>query len=86
MSFDLVSYAAGLSPLKLWRFALATLLGLIPVSFALAHFGSEIEGGNYPLMVGIVLLVGLLTVSPVLLRIIRPRKPGSDPTGPETRQ
>lgn len=86
MSFDLVSYAAGLSPLKLWRFALATLLGLIPVSFALAHFGSEIESGNYQLMVGIVLLVGLLTVSPILLRIFRSRKPDSDTTGPDTRQ
>ena len=39
MSFDLVSYAAGLTSIKLWRFALATILGLMPVSFALAHLG-----------------------------------------------
>lgn len=71
MSFDLVSYAAGLTPLKLWRFALATLLGLIPVSFALAHFGSEIGNGDYQTLVVAVLVIGLLTVTPILLRLYR---------------
>ena len=81
MSFDLVSYAAGLSPITLWRFALATLLGLIPMSFALAHFGSEIEDGNYLVTVTAVLVFGLLTLAPLLLRIYRSRKqmpPGRD--------
>lgn len=77
MSFDLVSYAAGLSPIKPWRFAVATLLGLIPVSFALAHFGSEIGGGNYAMLIGIVLLIGLLTIIPVLIRILRSRNPSA---------
>ena len=80
MSFDLISYAAGLSPIKLWRFAAATLLGLIPVSFALAHFGSEIGDGNYQLLVGIVLVIGLLTVTPILLRMFRSRNPAPGST------
>jgi uncharacterized membrane protein YdjX (TVP38/TMEM64 family) len=42
VSFDLVSYAAGLTPLRLWRFALATLIGILPASFALAHIGGEL--------------------------------------------
>lgn len=83
MSFDLVSYAAGLSPIKLWRFALATLLGLIPVSFALAHFGAEIEEGNYRILVGAVLLLGLLTVAPILLRKLRTRGPDQESNDPE---
>jgi uncharacterized membrane protein YdjX (TVP38/TMEM64 family) len=33
ISFDIVSYASGLTSLKPWRFALATLVGVIPVSF-----------------------------------------------------
>lgn len=41
LSFDMVSYAAGVTSLSFWRFALATLAGIIPVSFLLAHFGSE---------------------------------------------
>jgi uncharacterized membrane protein YdjX (TVP38/TMEM64 family) len=84
MSFDLVSYAAGLSPIKLWRFALATLLGLIPVSFALAHFGSEIGDGNYPLLVGVVLVIGLLTIAPMLLRMFRSRNPTSGSNSSES--
>jgi uncharacterized membrane protein YdjX (TVP38/TMEM64 family) len=71
MSFDLVSYAAGLSPIKPWRFAVATLLGLLPVSFALAHYGAEIGNGDYRTLVGIVLVIGLLTIVPILLRFSR---------------
>lgn len=84
MSFDLVSYAAGLSPIKPWRFAVATLLGLIPVSFALAHFGAEIESGNYPLLVALVLGVGLLTIVPVLLRMYFSRKSETGSTGSDS--
>ncbi len=39
--YDIVSYAMGLTPLKLWRFSLATLIGIIPTSFFLAHVGSD---------------------------------------------
>ncbi len=35
LSFDLVSYAAGLTPLTSWRSALATLAGIILASFPL---------------------------------------------------
>jgi uncharacterized membrane protein YdjX (TVP38/TMEM64 family) len=72
MSFDLVSYAAGLTPIKFWRFASATLLGLIPVSFALAHMGGELitSDDKVRLMV-IVLLVGLLTLAPLAYKYIK---------------
>lgn len=68
MSFDLVSYASGLSPIKAWRFAVATLLGLLPVSFTLAHFGAEIGNGDYRTLVGVVLVIGLLTIVPILYK------------------
>jgi uncharacterized membrane protein YdjX (TVP38/TMEM64 family) len=41
VSFDLVSYAAGLTRLHAWRFALATLARIVPASFILSHFGGE---------------------------------------------
>ncbi len=72
MSFDLVSYAAGLTPIKFWRFAVATLLGLIPISFALAHMGEEIiTTDEKAYLVVIVLLVGLLTLAPLALKYMR---------------
>ena len=46
VSFDMISYAAGLSRLHAWRFALATLAGIIPASFLLAHFGGEAVSGD----------------------------------------
>ena len=71
MSFDLVSYAAGLSPIKLWRFAVATLVGLLPVSFVLAHYGAEIGNGDYRTLIGIVLVIGLFTIAPILCRVFK---------------
>lgn len=39
VSFDMISYAAGLSTIYAWRFALATLLGVFPTAFLMAHLG-----------------------------------------------
>ena len=82
ISFDLVSYAAGLSPIKAWRFAVATLLGLLPVSFALAHFGAEIGNGDFRTLVGVILVIGLLTITPIWFGISRRR--GSEPESEDT--
>jgi len=67
MSFDLISYAAGLTTIKPWRFALATLLGLVPISFTLAHVGSEIVDSSGLKLTVITLLTGLLIVIPIIL-------------------
>jgi len=66
VSFDIVSYAAGLTPLTWWRFAAATLLGILPASFALAHFGDEMATGDAR---GII-----LTALPVLVGYLRDRR------------
>lgn len=71
VSFDLVSYGAGLTPLKTWRFALATLLGLIPASFLLAHFGGEMAGADMNNAMTALLLIGLLVAVPLLFRLVR---------------
>ncbi len=73
VSFDLVSYGAGLTPLKAWRFALATLLGLIPASFLLAHFGGELSQANMGLAMNAMLLIGLLVAVPLAIKIVRSR-------------
>ena len=82
ISFDLVSYAAGLSPIKAWRFAVATLLGLLPVSFALAHFGAEIGNGDFRTLVGVILVIGLLTITPIWFGFSRRR--GAEPESKDT--
>ncbi len=66
VSFDMISYAAGLSRLHTWRFALATLAGIVPASFLLAHFGGEAVSGELGRTTWAVLGIGLVTGLPVL--------------------
>ncbi len=66
VSFDLVSYAAGLSVLAFWRFAAATLIGTVPASFLLAHFGGEMASGEGARIMLAVIALGGLTLVPVL--------------------
>lgn len=66
VSFDMISYAAGLSRLHAWRFALATLAGVIPASFLLAHFGGEAVSGDLGRATWAVLGLGLVTGLPLL--------------------
>lgn len=65
LSFDIVSYAAGVTTLSLWRFVLATFAGILPASFLLAHFGSELVSGESQ-RIGLTLL-GLGVISLLLL-------------------
>lgn len=74
VSFDLISYAAGLSCLHAWRFALATLAGIVPASFLLAHLGGEAISGDMSRATWAVLGLGLVTGLP-LLWIATRRKP-----------
>ena len=74
VSFDVVSYAAGLTTLSLWRFALATLAGILPASFLLAHFGGEMATGEVDRILYAVLALGLLTGIPLAAHFLRERK------------
>jgi uncharacterized membrane protein YdjX (TVP38/TMEM64 family) len=67
VSFDAVSYAAGLSRLRLWRFSLATLAGIVPASFLLAHFGSVAMDGEAGAMTWVIAVgLGVLTAGPLV--------------------
>lgn len=69
LSFDLVSYAAGMTPLKAWRFAVATLAGILPASFLLAHFGGELASGDSGRLVTTGIVLGGIVAIPVLWRL-----------------
>ncbi len=76
ISFDMMSYAAGLSQLQLWRFLVATLAGILPASFILAHFGAEAMTGDFGSSEWIVIGLGLMTAAPLILAALwrRPAK------------
>jgi len=66
VSFDMVSYAAGVTPLRFWRFAVATLAGIIPASFLLAHFGAELTSGESKRIGATLLLLAIVSLVFVL--------------------
>ena len=71
LSFDIVSYGAGLTTLSAWRFALATLAGIAPSSSLLAHFGKEMSSGEGNRILLSVLALGALTLVPLAVKWIR---------------
>lgn len=79
VSFDMISYAAGLSRLHAWRFALATLAGIIPASFLLAHFGGEAVSGDLGRATWAVLGLGLVTGLPLLWVALRQKPEKENP-------
>lgn len=68
ISFDVISYAAGLTQLTFGRFILATLLGVIPISFVLAHLGSEVKNGEMESIVVALVLLGFFTFVPLIFK------------------
>lgn len=73
ISFDVVSYAAGLTALSYWRFAIATLAGIAPASFLLAHVGGEMATGESDRIMYAVLALGLITLVPIAAHFMRQR-------------
>lgn len=70
ISFDAVSYAAGLTPLAFWRFVIATLAGVIPTAYLITRFGevlitTDIRG----LTVALILISGI-TLLPILAKLL----------------
>lgn len=64
VSFDFVSYAAGLTVMRPLAFGLATFLGMIPAALAFSMMGDSIETANrWTLVGGAVLFVFLLLFS-----------------------
>ncbi len=68
INFDLISYLAAFAKVRFSSFALATLIGIIPGTFAYNFLGSSAASGN-PTMIflGIAVFI-LLTIIPVFIR------------------
>ena len=66
VSFDIVSYAAGLSAIHFWRFALATLAGIVPASFVLSHLGTAAMSDGNGIATWAIAGLGLVTGAPLV--------------------
>lgn len=85
ISFDVVSYVAGMTALAWWRFAVATLAGIAPASFLLTHFGGEMASGEADRTLYSVLALGLITLVPVAWHAVRRRRRARPDSRPSSR-
>lgn len=69
MSFDIVSYAAGLTSMGFWSFFWATGLGQLPATLVYSYVGGMLTGGARYLVTALLILFAL-SVFIVLLRQI----------------
>lgn len=83
VSFDMISYAAGLSGLHAWRFALATLAGIVPASFVLAHLGGEAARGDWQGASWAAIGLAPATLVPMVIVVLRDARKGRRRRPPE---
>ena len=69
MSFDLVSYAAGLTSMSFVPFFIATGIGQLPATIVYSYVGGMLTGGAQLLVTGLLILFAL-TIFIVLIRKI----------------
>ncbi|MBT2570757.1 TVP38/TMEM64 family protein [Planococcus sp. ISL-110] len=68
INFDLISYMAALAKVRFSSFALATLVGIIPGTFAYNFLGSSFVSGNPRIILLAVAVFVILTVVPIVIR------------------
>lgn len=62
ISFDIVSYAAGLTSMKFWPFFIATGIGQLPATLVYSYIGQNFGGGGKQLFVGLLSLFAITIV------------------------
>ena len=69
VSFDWVSYFAGLTSMKFWSFFLATGLGQLPATIVYSYVGGMLTGGAKLLMTGLLILFALAILVVVVRQV-----------------
>ncbi|WP_166258375.1 TVP38/TMEM64 family protein [Marinobacter salicampi] len=63
-SFALISYAAGVTAIHAWRFAAATLVGMLPMTFVFAGLGTTFELNPWLTMAAAVVILAIMSLLP----------------------
>lgn len=73
MSFDLVSYAAGLTSMGFWGFFVATGLGQTPATIIYSYVGGMLSGGAQKLVTGLLILFALSALVALMASVWKSR-------------
>ena len=74
ISFDIVSYMAGLTSMSFWSFFWATGLGQLPATIIYSYVGGMLVGGTRKLVFGLLILFSLSIMIFLLKQVFRERK------------
>ena len=74
VSFDLVSYAAGLTSMGFWSFFIATGIGQLPATIVYSYIGQNFSGGGKQLFVGLLLLFSVSIVIYIIKKVYNDRQ------------
>lgn len=74
VSFDLISYAAGLTSMRFWSFVWATGLGQLPATIVYSYVGGQLTGGAKALMMALLILFALSILIYVGRKVYNDRK------------
>ena len=78
ISFDIVSYAAGLTSMDFWPFFIATGVGQLPATIVYSYVGGMLTGGAKLFVTGLLILFALSILIVLLKQVYTERKKRSD--------
>ena len=70
----MVSYAAGLTNIKLGKFLIATGIGQLPATLVYSYIGGQLTGGAQKLFIGLLVLFSLVILISIFRQIYRNRE------------
>lgn len=74
MSFDIVSYAAGLTAMGFWSFFIATGVGQLPATIVYSYVGGMLTGSARTFVTGLFILFGVSILCLMLKKIFDEKK------------
>ena len=74
VSFDAVSYFAGLTPIKLFPFLIATGLGQLPATIIYSYVGGMLTGGVKYFVTGLLCIFSLGILVSIIKRVYNDRQ------------
>lgn len=76
VSFDFVSYGAGLTNMSFWSFFVATGVGQLPATIVYSYVGGTLSGGAQKLFIGLVVLFALSILVAVMKKVYNDKHKG----------
>lgn len=78
VSFDVISYAAGLTSIRFWNFFIATGIGQLPATLVYSYFGQNLTGGGKMLFLTLVIVFALSIIIFIAKKVYDSKKVSID--------